>query len=93
VTCAQQSVKLLLVMHLTARWELGYAQTNKVIAQYHFWIVSYSSCTLGKLKTLPGLFPKQCYKPEGRGFDSQLGEFLNLPNPSGRTRPWGLLSL
>jgi hypothetical protein len=21
------------------------------------------------------------------------GEFLNLPNPSGRTRPWGLLSL
>jgi hypothetical protein len=29
------------------------------------------------------------YKPEGRGFD--LGEFLNLPNPSGRTRPWGLL--
>jgi hypothetical protein len=21
------------------------------------------------------------------------GEILNLPNPSGRTRPWGLLSL
>jgi hypothetical protein len=34
-----------------------------------------------------------CYKPEGRGFDSRLGEFLNLPNPFGRTRPWGLLSL
>jgi hypothetical protein len=34
-----------------------------------------------------------CYKPEGRGFDSRLGEFLNLPNHSGRTRPWGLLSL
>jgi hypothetical protein len=34
-----------------------------------------------------------CYKPEGRGFDTQWGEFLNLPNPSGRTRPWGLLSL
>jgi hypothetical protein len=33
------------------------------------------------------------YKPEGRGFDSRLGEFLNLPNPSGRTMPWGLLSL
>jgi hypothetical protein len=28
-----------------------------------------------------------CYKPEGRGFDSRLGEFLNLPNLSGRTRP------
>jgi hypothetical protein len=30
-----------------------------------------------------------CYKPEGRGFDSRWGEFLNLPSPSGRTRPWG----
>jgi hypothetical protein len=34
-----------------------------------------------------------CYKPEGRGFDTRWGEFLNVPNPSGRTRPWGLLSL
>jgi hypothetical protein len=34
-----------------------------------------------------------CYKPEGRGFDTRWGEFLNLPNPPGRTRPWGLLSL
>jgi hypothetical protein len=34
-----------------------------------------------------------CYKPEGRRFDSRWGEFLNLPNPSGRTRPWGLLGL
>jgi hypothetical protein len=34
-----------------------------------------------------------CYKPEGRGFDTQLGEILNLRNPSGRTRPWGSLSL
>jgi hypothetical protein len=33
-----------------------------------------------------------CYKPEGRGFDTRC-EFLNLPNLSGRTRPWGLLSL
>jgi hypothetical protein len=30
-----------------------------------------------------------CYKPEGRGFDTRWGEFLNLPNLSGRTRPWG----
>jgi hypothetical protein len=22
-----------------------------------------------------------CYKPEGRGFNTQWGEFLNLPNP------------
>jgi hypothetical protein len=34
-----------------------------------------------------------CYKPEGRGFDSRGGEFFNLPNLPGRTRPWGLLSL
>jgi hypothetical protein len=33
------------------------------------------------------------YKPEGRGFETRLGETLNLPNPSGCTRPWGLLSL
>jgi hypothetical protein len=34
-----------------------------------------------------------CYKPEGRGFDTRWGEFLNLPNPSGHTRQWCLLSL
>jgi hypothetical protein len=33
-----------------------------------------------------------CYKPEGRGSDSRWREFLNLPNPSGHTRPWDLLS-
>jgi hypothetical protein len=33
------------------------------------------------------------YKPEGRGFDTRRGEFLNLPNPSSGTRPWGLLSV
>jgi hypothetical protein len=33
------------------------------------------------------------YKPEGRGFESQWGEILNLPNPSGCTKPWSLLSL
>jgi hypothetical protein len=33
------------------------------------------------------------YKPEGRGFGTRWGEILNLPNPSGRSRPWGLLSL
>jgi hypothetical protein len=34
-----------------------------------------------------------CYEPESRGFDTRWGEFLNLPNPSGRTRPWDLLNL
>jgi hypothetical protein len=32
-----------------------------------------------------------CYKPEGRGFDTRWGDFLNVPNL--RTRPWGLLGL
>jgi hypothetical protein len=38
-------------------------------------------------------FTKNERETDGRGFDIQCGEFLNLPNPSGRTRPWGLLSL
>jgi hypothetical protein len=33
------------------------------------------------------------YKPEGREFETRRGEILNLPNPSGRTGPWGSLSL
>jgi hypothetical protein len=28
-----------------------------------------------------------------RGFDTRLDEFLNLPNPSGFSWPWDLLSL
>jgi hypothetical protein len=34
-----------------------------------------------------------CYKPEDRGFDTRWVEFLNFPNPSVLTRPWGLLNL
>jgi hypothetical protein len=36
-----------------------------------------------------------CYKPEGRWFQTRWGEciFFNVHNPSGLTRPWGLLSL
>jgi hypothetical protein len=34
-----------------------------------------------------------CYKQEGHGFDARWGDFLNLPNPSSRTRPWGFLNL
>jgi hypothetical protein len=34
-----------------------------------------------------------CYKSENRRLDIRLGEFLNLPKPLGRTRPWGLLCL
>jgi hypothetical protein len=45
-----------------------------------------------KLISISDLF--SIFNPyKSRGFDSRWGEFLNLPNPSGRTRPWGLLSL
>jgi hypothetical protein len=33
------------------------------------------------------------YKQKGHGFEARWGEVLNVPNPSGHTRPWGLLSL
>jgi hypothetical protein len=32
-------------------------------------------------------------KPGGPGFETRWGEILNLPNPSCRTRPWGLFNL
>jgi hypothetical protein len=34
-----------------------------------------------------------CYHPEGRGSRPAKVNFFNLLNPSGRTMPWGLLSL
>jgi hypothetical protein len=34
-----------------------------------------------------------CYKPEGHGFNTRCHFLKKLPNPSGCTRPWGLLSL
>jgi hypothetical protein len=34
-----------------------------------------------------------CYKPEGHEFEPDEEIFLNLPNPSGFTRPWGLFAL
>jgi hypothetical protein len=33
------------------------------------------------------------WKVEGSRPDEVNEHFFNLPNPSGRTRPWGLLSL
>jgi hypothetical protein len=66
----------------------------------YIYIYIYIECHIEFLMSTGNLgargsvvFKALCYKPEGRGFDSWWGEFLNLPNPSGRTRPWGLLSL
>jgi hypothetical protein len=39
------------------------------------------------------IYVSLCYKSEGRWFGTRWGDFLNLHTPSGRTRPWGSLSL
>jgi hypothetical protein len=39
------------------------------------------------------VFKTLVYKPEGHGFETRWSEILNLSNPSGLIRPWGLLSL
>jgi hypothetical protein len=49
------------------------------------WVNTYARCSL-VVKALGK-------KPEGRGFEIRLGEILKLPDPSGRIRPWSLLSL
>jgi hypothetical protein len=46
-----------------------------------------------KILNLKVVVKALCYKPEGRGFETRWGEILNSPNPSGRCRPWGVLSL
>jgi hypothetical protein len=33
------------------------------------------------------------YKPEGHGFEALWSEILNLSNPSGSTKAWGLIRL
>jgi hypothetical protein len=54
-----------------------------VCSEYTYWEGARGSIVIKALR----------YKPEGRGFDTQWSDFLNLPDPSGRTNPWSLLSL
>jgi hypothetical protein len=56
-------------------------------------IVQFSVLWTGSGVTMLWLVKALCYKPEGRGFGTRWGEFLNLPNPSVPIRPWSLLSL
>jgi hypothetical protein len=54
------------------------------------------SCTMALCVERASVMVKALsYKAEGRGYETRWGEWilLNLPNPAGRTRPWGLLSL
>jgi hypothetical protein len=52
------------------------------------YLVSCSNITQNVQKAL-------CYKPEVGGFETRLGELivLNLPNPPGRTKPFGSIQL
>jgi hypothetical protein len=56
------------------------------------WTPKWRELGTLKVRVLTRNFPV-AYKPEDRGFESRSSEILNLPNPSGGTRPWGLLSL
>jgi hypothetical protein len=68
---------------LTFRLTAKHQQTKNIFVRNFFYVGIRGNVVVKAL----------FYKPEGRGFDSRCGEFLNLPNSSGRTRPWGLLSL
>jgi hypothetical protein len=56
------------------------------VTHFMYILIQYGACGSLMVKVLG-------YKPEGRGFESQWDEILNVLKLSGRTRPWGLLSL
>jgi hypothetical protein len=55
----------------------------------------YSSSLFGKLKEILVQIPLRHYATSRKVAGSRPDEvnFFSSPNPSGRTRPWGLLSL
>jgi hypothetical protein len=72
--------------HITKKLWISSSIKTKCNIKRHLYMISRNSND-------PNI--KSYYKPEGRGFNSRWGHwiFFNWPNPSGRTRPWGLLSL
>jgi hypothetical protein len=70
-----------------------FMQILPIVIQTCSGLLFLPSCTVCKGARGSVVVKALCYKPEGRGFDTRWGEFLNLPNPSGCTRPWSLLSL
>jgi hypothetical protein len=66
---------------ILSAWNVVWA-TGKHVHKFSLCICPYGAHSTVLIKTL-------CYKPEGHGFDTLWGEFLNLPNPSSCTRPWG----
>jgi hypothetical protein len=57
----------------------------------HGVVLSYLSTETASRARGSVVIKALCYKPEGLGFETRWGEFLNLPNRSGRSRTWGLL--
>jgi hypothetical protein len=72
-----------------------------LVVQLHFssayksfsWIYNKYTVNIGAHSSV--VVKALCYKPEGHGFETWWSEwiFFNLPHPSGRNRPWSLLSL
>jgi hypothetical protein len=62
-----------------------------VEGSYGLYLIYLTGALLGARRSL--VVKALGYKKEGRGFETLWGKILKLPNPSGRTRPWGLLSL
>jgi hypothetical protein len=67
---------------------LNYSVCYTILSRFHsFW------CRNGTRSSV--MLEALCYKPVGRGVRVPMKwiHFLSLPNLSGRTSPWGLLSL
>jgi hypothetical protein len=60
------------------------------------WAQSYLTIEINKRGARGGVVDEAlCYNPEGREVRDPVRSLnvFNLPNPSGRTKPWGLLNL
>jgi hypothetical protein len=67
---------------------LGFDVLTAVIVEIYTGVYCYTFGARGSV-VVKALY----YKPDDRGFQTRWGVLLDLPNPSGSTRPWDLLSL
>jgi hypothetical protein len=74
-------------------WYTGCSANRSAVSPPRSWAVWPAPHCYGARGSV--VLKALCYKSDGRGFETRRGEciFLNLPNPSGRTRPWGLFGL
>jgi hypothetical protein len=76
------------LINTTRNWERS--QTERTLAQpnLYFQPLHISTGARGSV-----VVKALCYKLRGHWFEIRWGEFLNLPDLSGHSRSWGLLSL